>query len=47
MTKEGKIVLGSDAKQSGIEVFYFGGSMLLQNVDTYLLNISEDSRHSH
>jgi hypothetical protein len=45
---EGKIgVLGSDAKLSGIEVFYFGGSGLLQNVDTYLPNIPEDNRHSH
>ena len=40
MTMEGKIVLGSDAKQSSIEVFYFGGSILLQNFDTYLPNIS-------
>jgi hypothetical protein len=43
MTMEGKITaLGSVAKQSDIEVFYFIGSRLLQNVDTYLPNISED-----
>jgi len=48
MTMDGKItVLGSDAKQSGIEVFYFGGSILLQNADTCLPNIPEDSRRSH
>jgi len=48
MIVEGKnIVLGSDAKQSGVEVFYFGGSSFLQNVDTYLPNIPEDSRHVH
>lgn len=48
MTMEMKItVLGSDAKQSDIQVLYVGGSRLLQNVDTYLPNIPEDSRLSH
>ena len=48
MTMEGKItVFGSDTKQYGIEVFYFEGGRLLQNVDTYLPNIPEDSRHFH
>jgi len=43
MTMEGKTTaLGSVAKQSGIEVFYFVGSRLLQKVDTYLPNIPED-----
>jgi hypothetical protein len=48
MTMEMKsTVLRSDAKQSGSGVLYFGGNRVLQNVDTYLPNIPDESRCSH